>query len=79
MLSQEKLQRISELANKSKQTELTSEEKREQKKLREEYLNAFRKGFKEHLHTIKVVDPNGSDVTPQKLKNSKAKRREMNN
>ncbi|MFC7393384.1 DUF896 domain-containing protein [Scopulibacillus cellulosilyticus] len=79
MLSKEKLSRISELANKSKQAELTSEEKKEQNKLREEYLNAFRKGFKEHLHTIKVVDPNGDDVTPEKLKNSKDKRRQMHN
>ncbi|TCP30233.1 uncharacterized protein YnzC (UPF0291/DUF896 family) [Scopulibacillus darangshiensis] len=74
MLSNEKLQRISELANKSKKESLTSEEKEEQKSLREEYLKAFRGNFKEHLHNVKVVDPKGKDVTPKKLKQSKAKR-----
>lgn len=74
MLSKEKLQRISELANKSKVEELTLKEKAEQKTLRSEYLQAFRSGFKDHLHSIKVVDPDGKDVTPDKLKQSKKKR-----
>lgn len=75
MLSKEKLQRISELANKSKQQNLTEEEKKEQQELRDEYLRVFRGDFKEHLHSIKVVDPKGKDVTPKKLKESKNRRR----
>lgn len=75
MLEKEELARISELSKKAKAEGLTTEEKKEQSELRERYLQAFRKGFKEHLHTIKVVDPNGDDVTPDKLKDSKERRK----
>lgn len=68
MLSQDKLDRINELANKSKETELSSAEKQEQKKLREEYLKNARKSFKNQLKGVTVVDPAGNDVTPAKLK-----------
>ncbi|KGX93078.1 hypothetical protein N781_11705 [Pontibacillus halophilus JSM 076056 = DSM 19796] len=68
MLSQDKLDRINVLANKSKSEGLTLTEQKEQKKLREEYLKNVRKSFKNHLHSMKVVDPEGNDVTPQKLK-----------
>ena len=74
MLSKDKLKRISELANKSKQQELSSQEKKEQQELRDAYIKAFRGDFKEHLHSIKVVDKEGKDVTPEKLKKSKKKR-----
>jgi uncharacterized protein YnzC (UPF0291/DUF896 family) len=74
MLSKEKLNRISELANKAKQQELSPEEKKEQQQLRDEYIKVFRGNFKEHLHSIKVVDKEGKDVTPDKLKESKKKR-----
>lgn len=75
MLEKEQLARISALSKKSKAEGLTPEEKKEQASLREAYLNAFRQGFREHLHTIKVVDPNGDDVTPDKLKASKERRK----
>lgn len=75
MLEKEELARISELSKKSKTEGLTSHEEEEQKQLRERYLSAFRKGFKDHLHTIKVVDPNGDDVTPKKLQHSKERRK----
>ncbi|ANX12425.1 hypothetical protein ABE41_010425 [Fictibacillus arsenicus] len=71
MLSKDKMQRINELSRKSKQTELSKEEKVEQKKLREEYLKVFRKSFVQDLHGVTFVDPNGNDVTPEKLKRSK--------
>ncbi|WEG11531.1 DUF896 domain-containing protein [Pullulanibacillus sp. KACC 23026] len=74
MLEKEKLARISELSRKSKSEGLTPAEKKEQAHLRQAYLEAFRSGFKDHLHTIKVVDPNGDDVTPLKLKQSKERR-----
>ncbi len=74
MLEKEELARISHLSKKSKQEGLTEDEKKEQADLRERYLNAFRKGFRDHLHTVKVVDPKGKDVTPQKLKESKERR-----
>jgi uncharacterized protein YnzC (UPF0291/DUF896 family) len=71
MLSKDKMYRINELSRKSKQTELTQAEKAEQRKLREEYLAVFRKSFVQDLHGVTFVDPNGNDVTPEKLKRSK--------
>ncbi|ELK44304.1 DUF896 domain-containing protein [Halobacillus sp. ACCC02827] len=68
MLSQEKIKRINELANKSKQVDLTDSEKAEQKTLRQEYLKNARKSFKNQLKGVTVVDPEGNDVTPAKLK-----------
>lgn len=68
MLSEEKIARINELAKKKKSTGLSHEEIKEQKELREEYLQAFRGGMRHHIEGMKVVDPDGKDVTPAKLK-----------
>ncbi|EOL46153.1 hypothetical protein RV11_GL001119 [Enterococcus phoeniculicola] len=68
MLSKEKLARINELAKKKKESGLTETEQKEQLLLREEYLTAFRSGMKHHIEGMKVVDPDGTDVTPEKLK-----------
>ena len=56
MLQKDKMDRINELARKSKTTELTPEEKAEQKMLRDEYLEKFRANFKGQLEQIKFVD-----------------------
>lgn len=78
MLTDEKMARINELANKAK-TEggLTEDEKREQQVLRKEYLATFRNHIDTHLHQVTIVDPKGNDVTPQKLKDSKARRKQQ--
>ena len=69
MLSKEKLARINELAKKSKtEAGLTSEEKVEQADLRQEYLQRFRGGMRNHIEGMKVVDQEVNDVTPDKLK-----------
>ncbi|ASF39556.1 DUF896 domain-containing protein [Halobacillus halophilus] len=68
MLSKEKIDRINELANKSKQEELTAKEKEEQQELRQEYLKNVRKSFKNQLKGVTVIDPEGKDVTPKKLR-----------
>lgn len=69
MLSKEKLARINELAKKSKTAEgLTAEEKSEQQDLRQEYLERFRGGMRNHIEGMKVMDDEGNDVTPDKLK-----------
>lgn len=73
MLSKEKLDRIGELSRKSKSGKLSDAELTEQKKLREEYLQTFRSGFKKNLMSVKVVDALGNDVTPEKLKSEKGK------
>ncbi|SDB89718.1 Uncharacterized protein YnzC, UPF0291/DUF896 family [Pelagirhabdus alkalitolerans] len=68
MLSKDKIARINELSKRSKTAGLTEEEKKEQSELREEYLQNVRKSFKNQFKGMKVVDPNGNDVTPKKLK-----------
>lgn len=55
MLSKEKLGRINELAKKSKGEGLTSEELKEQKKLRDEYLKTFRKSFSQRLDNLEIT------------------------
>lgn len=68
MLSEKKMNRINELANKAKASGLTEAELEEQKELRQEYLATFRSGMRHHIEGMKVVDPEGNDVTPEKLK-----------
>ncbi len=48
--------RINELAKKAKEEGLSESEKKEQAKLREEYLKIFKRNFKEQLDSIKIVD-----------------------
>lgn len=68
MLSKDKLARINELAKKAKSTGLTEIEAKEQSKLRGEYLQTFRSSMFNTLKSVKIVDPEGNDVTPEKLK-----------
>ena len=63
------IKRINELAANKKAGTLTDDEKAEQQKLRQEYLTRFRSNFKEVLLNTKVQDPEGNDVTPDKVKN----------
>lgn len=68
MLTKEKIDRINELARKSKVTCLTQEEKAEQAVLRKEYLEKFRENFKSQLDSIEFVD-NDECVEKEKQKN----------
>lgn len=68
MLDPKKIARINELARKKKTVGLTSVEQEEQLLLRQEYLEALRGGMKNHIEGLKVVDEDGNDVTPEKLK-----------
>lgn len=68
MLSKEKLERINALAKKAKSEGLSDAEKSEQQALRQEYLQTFRLGMRNHIEGLKFIDPEGSDVTPDKLK-----------
>jgi uncharacterized protein YnzC (UPF0291/DUF896 family) len=74
MLSKQKMARINELAKKAKSIGLTKEETLEQQQLRREYIQVFRKAMEDMLHSVTVIDPNGNDVTPQKLKESQKSR-----
>ena len=68
MLDLKKIERINELARKKKTVGLTQAEQDEQLLLRQEYLEAFRGGMRNHIEGLKVVDEEGNDVTPEKLK-----------
>lgn len=57
MVSKEKLEQINILARKAKSEGLTEAEKKEQNKLRKEYLASFRKSFRMQLDNIEIVDP----------------------
>ena len=74
MISQEKLNRINELARKKKTTGLSEDEKQEQARLRQEYLADFRSGFTQQIESIKVVDQEGKDLTPEKVRKIQAKK-----
>ncbi|AID01278.1 hypothetical protein BE24_04000 [Staphylococcus xylosus] len=63
------LQRINELAKKKKEKGLTKKEAKEQSKLRKAYLDSFREKFKQQIENTRVIDPEGNDVTPDKVKN----------
>ncbi|OPJ56526.1 DUF896 domain-containing protein [Alkalithermobacter paradoxus] len=55
MLSKEKIDRINVLARKAKTEGLSEIEKKEQQKLRKEYLQAFREDFRKKLENIEIV------------------------
>jgi len=73
MLPKTKLDRINFLAKKAKESGLTKEEAKEQSALRREYLETFRSSMLTTLKGVTIIDPNGQDVTPQKLKNIQKK------
>ncbi|URL01013.1 DUF896 domain-containing protein [Avibacterium sp. 21-595] len=62
------LDRINELARKAKITALSEAELNERSALRQRYLAAIRGQLINILSTVSVVDPEGNDVTPTKLR-----------
>lgn len=75
MITNEQLNRINELAKKKKEQGLTETEAKEQTKLRVEYLKSFRSSMLNTLENVKIYDPNGDDVTPQKIKDIQEKKK----
>ena len=67
-MDDKKIERINELAKKKKEEGLTEEEALEQAELRKEYIAGYRRSLRSHIEGIKVVDEDGNDVTPEKLK-----------
>lgn len=60
-MNQEKIARINELAHKSKTAEgLTAAEKAEQQALRQEYLEDFRRSFRNQLEHTSIQRPDGT-------------------
>lgn len=74
MLPDNLLERINELARLSKERQLTEEEKAEQQELRQKYLRNFRRGFAKQVEEIKVLDEDGNDITPDRVKEIQKKR-----
>lgn len=60
-MEKSKIERINYLARKSKTEELTPEEKAEQKQLRDEYREGFRRSLMGQLENVYVVDENGNE------------------
>lgn len=71
MPTKELLNRINYLSKKSKEVGLNATEKKEQESLRKEYLEGFKASFVEQITSVKVLDPEGNDVTPEKVKRIK--------
>ena len=64
-----RIQRINELAMKSKTPSgLTEQEKAEQKILRQEYIASYKRNLVSHLESIYIVDENGNKHKVEKKK-----------
>ncbi|MFC3900961.1 DUF896 domain-containing protein [Aliicoccus persicus] len=71
MLEKENLARLNVLAKKKKMNAITKSELDELQKLRGKYLKNFRASFKKQIENTTVIDPEGNDVTPQKVVDTK--------
>ena len=59
-MTQEKINRINELAKKQKTVGLTEEEKQEQYVLRCEYIDSFKMSLVSQLENTYIVNPDGT-------------------
>lgn len=59
-MTQEKINRINELAKKQKTIGLTEEEKQEQYVLRREYIDSFKMSLVSQLENTYIVNPDGT-------------------
>ena len=68
-MTQDKIDRINELARKQKTEEgLTNEERFEQQKLRSEYINSIKRNLSLQLESTVIVDKHGNKKKVQKSK-----------
>lgn len=70
-MTQEKIDRINELAAKSKTAGLTDNEKDEQAKLRREYIDSFKASLIGQLENTYIVDEKGNKKKVQRKRNVK--------
>ncbi len=70
-MTQEKINRINELAHKSKTVGLTDEEKQEQAVLRREYIDSFKASLIGQLENTYIIDEKGNKRKVQKKNNGK--------
>ncbi|MBR3596419.1 MAG: DUF896 domain-containing protein [Clostridia bacterium] len=71
MITQAKIDRINELARKSKNEGLNDAEKEEQQILRKEYVEAYRQSLRTQLENTVVVRPDGSRERLSDMKKKK--------
>lgn len=72
-MEKQKIERINELARKSRETALTPEELAEQKALREEYLREIRAQFQSTLDNTVVQRPDGTREPLNSFRKTKEK------
>lgn len=65
-VTEKTIERINELYRKSKAEGLTNDELEEQKRLRQEYIQAFRNNLRGTLETIKIQNPDGTIIDVKK-------------
>ncbi|PWJ52382.1 DUF896 domain-containing protein [Faecalicatena contorta] len=61
-MNEQKIKRINELYRKSKAEGLTESEKKEQKVLRQEYIDSFRRNLRGQLDRIDIQEKDGTIV-----------------
>jgi uncharacterized protein YnzC (UPF0291/DUF896 family) len=79
MVTQKDLDRINELYRKSKAEGLTEAEAEEQKRLRKEYVEAFRNNLRGTLESIKIQNPDGTMIDVKQRHEEKMARQEKEN
>lgn len=67
-MEQGKIDRINELARKSRVSKLSDDEILEQNKLRKEYIEAIKANFIKSIENIRIVDENGNTKAIDKKK-----------
>lgn len=73
-MTQDKIDRINELARKQKTEEgLTDEERLEQQKLRSEYINSIKRNLSLQLESTVIVDEKGNKRKVQKKETKRVK------
>ncbi len=73
-VTEKTIERINELYRKSKAEGLTDSEAEEQKRLRQEYIQAFRNNLRGTLETIKIQNPDGTIIDIKKRHEEKLER-----
>lgn len=71
MITQEKIDRINELARKSRSAGLSPAEKEEQSNLRQEYIDAYKASLRSQLDSTVILRPDGSKQKLSDLKKEK--------
>lgn len=71
MITQDQINRINELARKSKVSSLSEEEKKEQAQLRKLYIDSFKENLIAQLDNTYIVDEHGNKKKLKRKNNGK--------